>query len=104
MIILKSNPKTLGLIDDDYNRLFELLDSRRDATYIILIDGKEYKGMQLTHRAEGVFSDRQGIIKNGLHFRRYDYDHWDEIVITKERVPISIWKSDIHGNKVEKVW
>ena len=102
--ILERDPRRLGIVNDDYNKLFRILDSQNSNYYTLVVDGKEYKGMQKEPRREGLTFNGKGIILNRMNFKRLDCDHWIEINIACYRIPTDVWVTDSFGGKIKKIW
>ncbi len=102
--ILKSDDNFLGLIKDDYNKLFQILDSVKSSYFTIVIDGKELVGMEKEQRKQGLSFSKYGVIQNKVLFSALDHDHYKTIEISARNIPSEIWLSDAKGSKTRRIW
>ena len=97
-------PYLLGIIDDKYDTLFYTLETQSNLRYSVLLEGKEYNGMTIKPRNEGIMFNNNGQIRNTIIFTKYEYDHYEEIEISNGKLPTSIWVINTYGEKVKKVF
>lgn len=102
--LISENPKMLGILDDAYDRLFCAVDMARANCYAIEINGKVYSCMEKIQRSVGITYGWNGLIRNKIRFRKFDYDHFVEIEISPREMPTSIWSCDSQGNKLKLIW
>lgn len=60
--------------------------------------------MQKQQRDEGIEYNWNGQIKNTIKFKKFDYDHYVELEISSEKMPLEIWATDAFGNDKELIW
>ena len=93
-----------GIFDLKYDRLFRLLDKKRNLHYRCVINGDEFTEMTIEPRYEGITYNENGLINNSIVFKRFDYDHYDKVEITIDNMPSEIWITDSIGTKEERIW
>ena len=98
------NPGILGYLNDDYDRMFCMLDSRTERQYTLIINGKEYTDMDKQRRDKGLIFNQNGQIQNTVIFRKFVYDHYEQIEVSWSNMPSEIWISEISNKKSKKIW
>lgn len=93
-----------GILNLKYDELFKILDKQRDYRFLIVINGVEYSGMNIEPRKEGVKYCENGLIINTIVLKRFDYDHYDRIELSRDNMPTEIWIIDSFGNKKKRIW
>ena len=93
-----------GILDLKYDRLFRLLDKKRDQHFLCIINGKEFSEMSIEPRREGITYNDNGLISNSIVLKKFNYDHYDRIEITIDNMPSEIWITDSIGTKKERIW
>ena len=105
---LISDPLVLGILDTEYDRLFCLLDERKDSFFSFELDGREYLGMMKEPRREGMKFDENGLITNRIYFTKHDYGQDEVVELSRAHLPSIIWVSDAFGGKAggkgRKIW
>ena len=102
--LLTYNPEILGYLNDDYDRMFRLLDKRKERCFTLILDGKEYTDIDKQQRDKGLTFDENGQIQNKVRFKQFVYDHYEQIEISRRNMPSEIWISEAFNNKSKKIW
>lgn len=102
--LLQRDSRTLGVFDDKYDHLFQILDTDDAHYYTVIVNGKEYTGLHKVSRSEGVLYDKYGIIKNTIQFTKFDYDHNVNVEISRRKMPTEIWITDAFGKREKRIW
>ena len=97
--IIKNDPTVLGVLNIEYDRLFSLLDEQNDNEFSFMLDNVEYSGMRKERRYEGLIFDENGLIMNTITFKKFDYDHFETVEISRSNMPSALWETDLSGNK-----
>jgi len=97
-----SNPSILGIINDEYDRLFSVIDSCDNVEYSFTINGVRYNEMNKNPRYIGLTYDENGSIKNNIVFSKFVYDHNEKIEISRLNMPSEVWITDNSGPR--KIW
>lgn len=98
------NPAILGYLNDEYDRLFHLLDSRNERQYTLILKGKEFTDMDKQRRDKGLIFNQNGQIQNTIRFRKFVYDHYEELEISWRNMPSEIWIAETCNKKSKKIW
>lgn len=93
-----------GVLDESYDNLFNILDGQRYGSYTILLRGVEYQHYYKEPRAEALSFDPNGLLTNTIVFRKFDYDHDEQLVLSRFNMPLQVWMNDSYGNKVQMIW
>lgn len=48
---------------------------------------------------EGLRFNENGLIMNKITFKKFDYDHYETVEISRTNMPSAIWETDLFGNK-----
>ena len=97
--LINSDPSILSILNIEYDRLFSLLDKQNDHYFSIELDNKEYLEMRKERRYKGLEFDENGLIMNSITFKKFDYDHYETVEISRSNMPSAIWKTDSSGKK-----
>lgn len=97
--IINNDQYVLGILNIEYDRLFSLLDKQNDQEFSFELDYVEYTGMRKERRYEGLIFDENGLIMNTITFKKFDYDHYETVEISRSSMPSAIWKTDLSGNR-----
>ena len=54
------NPAILGYLNDEYDRLFHLIDSRNEHQYTLILKGKEFTDMDKQRRDKDLIFNQNG--------------------------------------------
>lgn len=100
-VLIKYNE---GILDLKYDRLFRILDKKRDQYFLCVINGKEFSEMNIKPRNEGITYNENGLINNSIVLKRLNYDHYDKIELTIDNMPSEIWITDSTGRKKKRIW
>lgn len=100
-VLIKYNE---GILDLKYDRLFRILDKKRDQYFLCIINGEEFSEMNIEPRNEGITYNENGLINNSLVLKRFNYDHYDKIELTIDNMPSEIWITDSIGRKKKRIW
>lgn len=99
------NQKVLGILNMEYDRLFEILDSQNpSSTYSLLIGENEYSNMRKNPRCEGLEYDKYALINNSLTFSKYDGNKEIVVELSTQSMPSEIWITNTQGEKIKKLW
>lgn len=99
-----SSPNLLCLLDNGYDNLFKAVDSNKSFYYVVKTNEGVFKDLQKQQRDEGIEYNWNGQIKNTIKFKKFDYDHYVELEISSEKMPLEIWATDAFGNDKELIW
>lgn len=55
--------------------------------------------MRKERRYEGLRFNENGLIMNKITFKKFDYDHYETVEISRTNMPSAIWETDLFGNK-----
>ena len=102
--LLKNDPSVLGILNIEYDRLFFVLEGQDTSCYSIEVDGKIHTGMRKEPRCKGLIFNSYGLIMNEITFTKFDYDHYETIIISRTNIPSEIWLTDLSGDKKRRVW
>ena len=102
--LISGNHRLLGMLDEAYDQLFCAVDKANANYYLIEIKGKVYSGMEKIRRVDGITYSWNGLIRNKILFRKFDYDHFVEVELSPKNMPSSIWSVDSQGNKNKLIW
>lgn len=102
--LLSGNPKVLGIINMDYDNMFSILDKQTEYYYTFILNGIEYTEMEKVHRETGLLYNGNGLICNKINFKKFSYDHYVNIELSRDCMPSEIWTSDVYGKKKKKIW
>lgn len=94
----------LCLLNDEYDSLFKAVDSDESSHYVVKTQEGVFEDMQKQPRREGIVYNWNGQIKNTIKFKKYDYDHYVELEISSEKMPLEIWAMDVFGKNKELIW
>lgn len=98
------NPAILGYLNDEYDRMFHLLDSRNEHQYTLIFKGKEYTDMDKQRRKKGLTFNQNGQIQNTVQFRKFVYDHYEQVEVSWKNMPSEIWIAETYNKKSKKIW
>lgn len=101
--LLKYDNKILELLDDTYDKLFNIMAKVRDTHYFgIQFKDCVYDELELKRRDKGITYDMNGQIDTPIVFILRDtYEETtSEIKVSRDNIPTAIWKTDFAGNKV----
>lgn len=101
---ISRNQNIFGILRDDYDRLFRIIERQKDRRYSIRLDGKEYSSLDIERRTTGIHFDKYGLIDTPIKFRKFGYDQYEIIEISNRHMPAEIWTTDIYGKSVTKIW
>lgn len=109
VVILGSVDSTLikyneGIIDLKYDELFRILDKQRNDLFYLLINGVEYSEMIIEPRNKGITYNDNGLINNTIVFKRFNYDHYDKVELSRDKMPSEIWTIDSLGTRKRRIW
>ena len=93
-----------GRLNLKYDRLFRILDKQRNNYFLCVINGIEYSGMNIGPRNEGIIYNENGLINNAIVLKRFNYDHYDNVKLSRDNMPSEIWITDSFGTKKERIW
>lgn len=102
--VMTNIPDLLGILDEEYDRLFSIIDREQSRLYVLEINGKEYSKMEKEPRYDGIKYTWNGLIRNTISFRKFVSDHYEKIELSPKNMPSTIWSSDVFGNKVKLLW
>lgn len=102
--LIKKGRDILGSINVEYDHLFSILDEETHREFIFVLNGTEYSGMQKQNRYQGLIFDRNGLIANTVRFKKFDYDHYEEVELSRSNMPSAIWIAESFGEKGRKIW
>ena len=60
--------------------------------------------MDKQQRDKGLTFDKNGQIQNKVRFKKFVYDHDEEIEISWRNMPSEIWISETFNKKSKKIW
>lgn len=99
--LIKYDEGTLNL---KYDHLFRILDKKRDRFILCIINGTEFNEMHIEPRNEGITYNESGLINNKIVLKRFDYDHYDIIELSRDNMPSEIWITASFGKKEKRIW
>lgn len=102
--LIIENDTLLGSLNVEYDRLFQILDAQAEQNYTFILNGTEYLEMAKQPRYKGLIFDRNGLITNSIHFKKFNYDHYEEVEISRKNMPSEIWIAGPFRKKGEKIW
>lgn len=102
--LIQGNPRLLSILDEEYDRLFCIIDEDNSNYYTFVIDGEEYYAFEKEPRNQGIEFTWNGLIRNSIWFKKFNYDHYDRIKISSRNMPSKIWSTDAFGNKIKLLW
>lgn len=102
--LIDNNDNLLSILRDQYEQLFLILDKKTSGFYTIIIKGKEYSNMEKLPRHEGLSYNNYGLVKNSVSFRRFIYDHYEEVVISPNNMPTEVWVENRYGEKSTRLF
>ena len=94
----------MGCLNIEYDRLFHILDCQEERRFLVVLNGIEYSDMEKETRYQGLKFDGNGLIMNTIKMRKFDYDHYEIIEISRSNMPSQIWTTDNHNNKKGQIW
>ncbi len=100
---LPKDYKGLGLLQTEYDKLFEILDGQ-EGYFLIELNGKAYSKMSMRRREKGLNYNLDGMVTNTIEFEKYEYDHYVTIEIGPRNMPTAIWKEDLYENRISQIW
>lgn len=60
--------------------------------------------MNIGPRNEGIIYNENGLINNAIVLKRFNYDHYDNVKLSRDNMPSEIWITDSFGTKKERIW
>ncbi|SEL42765.1 hypothetical protein [Ruminococcus albus] len=93
-----------GILNLKYDELFRIIDKQRSSRFLCVINGEEYSGMNIEPRNEGIKYNESGLITNTIVLKRFNYDHYDIIELSRDNLPSEIWIIDSFGTKKRRIW
>ena len=97
-------PAVLGMLNIEYDQLFCIVDGLENETFSFVLEGKEYSKMWKEPRDKGLEFNQNGLIINTIVFKKFDYDHYETIEISRLKYPTEIWTIDSFGKKQRNIW
>lgn len=101
---LSKFPFDLKLIDDRYNRLFELLDKNEEMYYDLVFKDDKFLKMRKERCTAGITFNKYGQIENKMKFIKFAYDHNVTVEISKSHIPEEIWESNLPGKNRKRIF
>lgn len=102
--LITDNNAIMGSLNIEYDRMFHILDSQDEDRFLVVLNGKEYSGMEKETRHHGLRFNKNGLIANTIKMCKYVYDHYECIEISRTNMPSQIWIMDSHSNKKDLIW
>ena len=102
--VIMSNPAVLGILNAEYDQLFCIIDEQKNDLFSFVLRGKEYSNMRKEFRYKGLVFNKNGLITNTILFKKFDYDHYETVEISRSNMPSEVWIPDIYGKKKYIVW
>ena len=101
---LSKFPFDLKLLDDRYNRLFELLDKNEEMYYDLVFKDDKFLKMRKERCTAGITFNKYGQIENKMKFIKFAYDHNVTVEISKSHIPEEIWESNLPGKNRKRIF
>ena len=102
--LITKDPTVLGILDIRYDQLFCMIEEHKNEFFTLVIDGKEYTNMERVPRYKGLAFTENGLIMNSLVFKKFDYDHYETVELSRNNMPSSIWTTSASGEKLNQIW
>ena len=102
--LITKDPTVLGILDIRYDQLFCMIEEHKNEFFTLVIDGKEYTNMEREPRYKGLAFTENGLIMNSLVFKKFDYDHYETVELSRNKMPSSIWTTSASGEKLNQIW
>ena len=67
--LIQGNPRLLSILDEEYDRLFCIIDEDNSNYYTFVIDGEEYCTFEKEPRNQGIVFTWNGLIRNNIWFK-----------------------------------
>ena len=97
----------LKMFDDSYERLFKKISRYKGSNLTLVYPNRRYKSMRTINEGrEGLRYDEKGIVCNTIEFKQDDsyYDVDERLTISADNMPVEVWREDLWGKEIEKLW
>ncbi len=102
--LFRANSKILDFVNDDFDRLFRILDNQQSTCFTLVIDEIEYTDCNIVKRNSGMIFYSSGLIKNTIIFRRLVYDSFEQVEISRKKMPSEVWIAETQNKKYKRIW